>query len=100
MEQLDEAARAFQSVLALNPTHLKARSSLGVIESLREDYVAATESLRQVVRLQPRFWKAHAILGIWLKRTGNLKAAQTSIEALSRSSPPSLVSRSKPALNW
>jgi tetratricopeptide (TPR) repeat protein len=79
-KQFDIAARDLNSVLALDPRNIEARSNLGVIQFLQGNYAEASENLRAALRLRPSLWKAQAILGMCEKAQGRFDSATTLLE--------------------
>ena len=79
--QPDLAIPELQSVVALDPNNLGARTNLGVLLFFKGDYTAATPQLRAALQLQPDMWKTQALLGISERRIGDTVTARTDLES-------------------
>lgn len=77
----DLAAPEFQAIVALDPQNVDARANLGVLLFFQGKYADAIPQLREALKLNPDLPKIQALLGIGEKRTGDLSAARTDLEA-------------------
>jgi tetratricopeptide (TPR) repeat protein len=75
------AIKEFEAILALDPKNLDALANLGVVEFFSGDFAKATEQLRTALSVQPKIPKLRALLGMSEKRLGELRSAQTDLEA-------------------
>jgi tetratricopeptide (TPR) repeat protein len=76
----DAAEDEFRAILALDPNNIDARGNLGVMRFFHGDWAGAAQQFRRVLKVQPSFWKAQALLGICEKRLGHPGEAQRLLE--------------------
>lgn len=76
----DAAESEFRAILALDPNNIDARGNVGVMRFFQGDWAGAAEQFRQVLKVQPSFWKAQALLGICEKRLGHPGEAKRLLE--------------------
>jgi len=72
---LDVAAREYESVVAKNPSFAEAQVNLGVVYYQLKKYRAAVKTLRTAVALDPRSLGAQLFLGIGLYMVQDFQAA-------------------------
>jgi tetratricopeptide (TPR) repeat protein len=77
----DLAIPEFKALVALNPKNLDAQANLGVLLFFQGDYGQAEPHLRAALDMQPTLTKIQALLGMAEKRTGQITAASTDLEA-------------------
>jgi tetratricopeptide (TPR) repeat protein len=69
MGRRDEAIRAAQQALDLDPVSLRANSHVGLALYRARQYDAAVKRFRQTLHLDPNFADAHVMLGVTLVQT-------------------------------
>ena len=74
------AEQQFRAILALDPNNLEARTKLGIVLFMRDDWAGAAEDLQQVLGVQPRLANAQAVLGMCQKRLGRPTDARRLLE--------------------
>jgi tetratricopeptide (TPR) repeat protein len=72
--QLEEAAKEFHAVLALDSRNADAYANLGVIAFIQSDYQNASQNLRKALAIAPSLAKSQALLGICEHRLGDPSA--------------------------
>jgi tetratricopeptide (TPR) repeat protein len=77
--QLDLAGEELHKALIADSANVEARANLGMVEFLQGKYVEASNDLRQALTLQPKLWKAHAILGLSDKALGSFDSARSEL---------------------
>jgi tetratricopeptide (TPR) repeat protein len=80
----DEAIKAFQQVLQLNPSAVPAQIQLGDLFLTRGDAAAAAEMLGQAVKNQPQSFLAHLLLAKSLLRIRDVNRAEAEATALAK----------------
>ena len=77
--RLEEAAQAFQAILAAWPASVAGRVGLGIVALSRADHAAAEPLFRQVIVDDPLNMAANLHLAMVFQRTGRTAGAQTPI---------------------
>jgi tetratricopeptide (TPR) repeat protein len=75
-----EAKRELQAILALDPKNVGAYANLGMVEFIRADYEDAARNFRQALKLDPSSASAKAFLGICELRQGDDAAGRHLVE--------------------
>jgi cytochrome c-type biogenesis protein CcmH/NrfG len=76
-DRLDDATRAFQRVIRLDPTHVEAHNYLGSVFYLNGRQDDAIIALRRALELDPDHSESYLNLGLVYKETGrNSQAVQ------------------------
>ena len=70
MGRHDEAIRAAQEALNVEPVSLSANSHVGLALYRARQYDAAIERFKETLHLDPDFADAHVMLGVTLVQTG------------------------------
>jgi tetratricopeptide (TPR) repeat protein len=68
---LTDASREFDAVLALDPKNAEAYANLGVIAFFQGDYQKASQHLRKALAVDPSLLKTQALLAICQRRLGD-----------------------------
>lgn len=79
VKDLNRAADDFSEVLRLEPDNFHARYNLGLVNLEREDYRAALSDFAAIISRYPRFYPAYYAQAMAYDRTGNTRAAVTSM---------------------
>jgi Flp pilus assembly protein TadD len=77
----DLAVLEFKAIVALNPDNVDAHANLGVLLYFEGEFHDAIPELRAALRLQPNLWKIQGLLGSAERRTGDMNAARSDLEA-------------------
>lgn len=80
LEQLDNAAKAFKTAVAIKPDYAEAHYNTGVVLKALGRLEEAVESYRKAIVIIPNYPDAHNNLGITLKQLGQIEAAIESFE--------------------
>jgi tetratricopeptide (TPR) repeat protein len=91
--QLDEAERAFRSVLARDPTSAPAHNNLGIVLQERRQHERAIAEFREAARLDPRYVAPRILLGASLLALGRVDEAREAVERAVRLSPKEPLAR-------
>jgi tetratricopeptide (TPR) repeat protein len=91
--KLDEAERAFQQVLAINPSVAGAYANLGVIHMRRKQWPQALEMLHKAEKLAPDMAGIRLNIGLVYYRQKNFAAAIGPFESVVRQTPGSYQAR-------
>jgi tetratricopeptide (TPR) repeat protein len=91
--RLDEAARDFRQVLALNPHSGAAYANLGVVYMRRKQWTKALASLRQAERLMPQESGVRLNIGLAYFRQNEFLKAIPPFESVVREKPDALQPR-------
>jgi tetratricopeptide (TPR) repeat protein len=79
--QPNVAARAYQSILRLDPKNIEARANLGVVAMSTGDWSEAAEDLDAALKLQPSQSRVQALLGLCEIRLGKPAEARKLLSA-------------------
>lgn len=77
----DLAVPEFKAIVALAPNNVDAHANLGVILHFEGKFQDAIPELRAALKLQSDLWKIQALLGSAERRTGDITAARSDLEA-------------------
>jgi tetratricopeptide (TPR) repeat protein len=91
--RLDEAARDFHQVLALNPQSAAAYANLGVVYMRRKQWTKALDMLRDAERLMPNEAGIRLNIGLAYYRQGEFLKAIPLFESVVRDQPDALQPR-------
>jgi putative PEP-CTERM system TPR-repeat lipoprotein len=87
--QYDEAIKAFQRVLQLEPTAVPAQVQLGAVYLAKGDAAPAVEYLDQAIKSQPGLWAPHYLLAQALIRLEKVVRAEPEVSLLAQATPRS-----------
>ena len=73
--QLDSAAKYFEQVVALNPSHVDGTTNMGLVFHKRNDYPNAIEWYLKALEIDPRNRNAAKNLGLAYRRNGQPEKA-------------------------
>src|SRR3954451_8485124 len=85
--RLEEAARAYESVLGREPGNANAMAMLGTVWAQRQQYDRAIELLEQAIAIDPRHAAARMNLAGTLELRGRHREAAFQWEALAQMQP-------------
>ncbi len=73
---IEDAKKEFQEILNKNANNSLAFEGMGRAFFMARDYFAAKDQLGQALKLNPKLWEAHNLLGVILDKDGQYNAAQ------------------------
>lgn len=77
----DLAVPEFKAIVVLAPDNVDAHANLGVLLYFEGKFQEAIPELRAALNLQSNLWKIQALLGSAERRTGDMNAARSDLEA-------------------
>ncbi len=91
--KLDEAEKAFRSVLARDPTSAYVHNNLGIVLQERREHEQAVAEFREAARLDPRYVAPRILLGASLLALGRVSEAQNELERAVKLAPKEPLAR-------
>jgi Flp pilus assembly protein TadD len=85
--QLEEAARAYQKALSLDPDNPVVMKNLGDVFYLKKEYAQAVEICQKALKSSPRFHQARSTLGLAYYRLERYQEAQEEFEIVLKMDP-------------
>ncbi len=86
-DRLEEAIRAYQKALSLDPENPVVMKNLGDAFYLAKEYARAVEICQKALKSNPRFHQARSTLGLAYYRMGKYREAQEEFEIVLKMSP-------------
>jgi tetratricopeptide (TPR) repeat protein len=78
--EVKAAAREFQTILAIDPDNIDARTNLGVLAYFQHDCGLAIPNLKKALSQRPSLFKVQALLGLCEEQGGNSASAVHDLE--------------------
>jgi tetratricopeptide (TPR) repeat protein len=91
--KLDEAEKAFRSVLAEDPTSAYVHNNLGIVLQERREHEQAVAEFRAAARLDPRYVAPRILLGASLLALGQVSEARRELEGAVMLAPREALAR-------
>jgi tetratricopeptide (TPR) repeat protein len=75
LSEYDEAVKALEKAVKINPEHADAQFTLGNLYSELERYEEAADAYKKAVKIKPKFAEAHYNLGVvYIKLSKKMQA--------------------------